>query len=224
MPELILGIDDAGRGPVIGPMILAGCLIKAEAEKELKRLGVRDSKQLSKTRRAFLETAIKEKAEAFFVVKTQASEIDGKNKDGINLNDLEAHMAAQIINEINKGSGKMKVVIDCPSTNRTSWTETVKTYIDNLSNLEISCEHKADVNHVAVSAASILAKEEREREMDILKGKYGPAIGSGYASDPKTKKFLKKNLKKLDDHGIFRKSWSTWKKAHSDSNQKKLFS
>lgn len=223
MPELILGIDDSGRGPVIGPMILAGCLITDETEKELKRLGVRDSKQLTRKRRAFLEAIIKEKAEAFFVVKAQAGEIDGKNHDGINLNDLEAHMSAQIINEINKGFAKMKVVIDCPSTNRTAWTETVKIHIDNLSNLEISCEHKADINHVAVSAASILAKEEREREMNILKGKYGEAIGSGYASDPKTKKFLKKNIKKLDDHGIFRKSWSTWKKAHSDSNQKKLF-
>ncbi len=222
MPQLILGIDDAGRGPVIGPMVLAGCLITDETEKELKRLGVKDSKQLTKKRRAFLEIIIKEKAEAFFVVKTQAEEIDGKNNDGINLNDLEAQMSAKIINEINKGFTKMKVVIDCPSTNRTAWTETVKTHIDNLSNLEISCEHKADVNHVAVSAASILAKEEREREMEMLKEKYGESIGSGYASDPKTKKFLKKNLKKLDDHGIFRKSWSTWKKAHSDSNQRKL--
>ena len=53
--KLILGIDDAGRGPVIGPMVLAGCLITEETEKELKRLGVKDSKQLTKKRRAFLE-------------------------------------------------------------------------------------------------------------------------------------------------------------------------
>lgn len=223
MTELILGIDDAGRGPVIGPMILAGCLITEETEKEFRRLGVRDSKQLTRKRRAFLEGIIKEKAEAFFVEKTQASDIDGKSDDGVNLNDLEAHMSARIINEINKGFGKMKVVIDCPSTNRTAWTETVRMHIDNLSNLEISCEHKADVNHVAVSAASILAKEEREREMALLKEKYGESIGSGYASDPKTKKFLAKNIKSLDNHGIFRKSWKTWKKAHSDSQQKKLF-
>ena len=96
MPQLILGIDDAGRGPVIGPMVLAGCLITDETEKELKRLGVKDSKQLTKKRRAFLEIIIKEKAEAFFVVKTQAEEIDGKNNDGINLNDLEAQMSASI--------------------------------------------------------------------------------------------------------------------------------
>jgi ribonuclease HII len=222
MPALILGIDDAGRGPVIGPMVLAGCLITEETEKEFRRLGVRDSKQLTKKRRAFLEGVIKEKAEAFAIQVMPASEIDGKNDSGINLNDVEAHMAAKIINEINKGFTKIKVVIDCPSTNRTNWREDVRTHIENLSNLEIACEHKADRNHIAVSAASILAKEEREREMDILREKYGESIGSGYSSDPKTTKFLETNIKKLENHGIFRKSWKTWKKANHDSSQKKL--
>ena len=225
--KIILGIDDAGRGPVIGPMILAGCLITTETERELKRLGVKDSKQLTKKRRAFLEAIIKEKAEAFSVQAKFPEEIDGKGSSGTNLNDLEAEMAAKIINEINtpeKNNGtKIKVVIDCPSTNRTRWRETVQTQIENLSNLEIFCEHKADVNHVAVSAASILAKEEREREMDILREKYGDHIGSGYSSDPRTAKFLQKNIKKLEHKGIFRKSWKTWKKASHDSGQRKLF-
>ena len=222
MSQLILGIDDAGRGPVIGPMVLAGCLITEETEKEFRKLGVKDSKQLTKKRRAFLEAVIKEKTEAFAIQIMPAPEIDGKNDSGVNLNDVEAHMAAKIINEINKGFTKIKVVIDCPSTNRTNWRENVRAHIENLSNLEIVCEHKADRNHVAVSAASILAKEEREREMDVLREKYGKEIGSGYSSDPKTTKFLETNIKKLEHHGIFRKSWKTWKKAHSDSNQKKL--
>ncbi|MDP3992257.1 MAG: ribonuclease HII [Candidatus Pacearchaeota archaeon] len=227
MSNLILGIDDAGRGPVIGPLILAGCLITEETGAEFRRLGVKDSKQLTKKRRAFLESTIKEKAAAFVVRVTHASEIDGKNHDGTNLNDLEAQMAAMIINEINKASnannGKIKVVIDCPSTNRTKWRETVLTKVENLFNLEILCEHKADINHIAVSAASILAKQEREREMDILREKYGESIGSGYSSDPITRKFLEKNIKKLEDKGIFRKTWKTWKRANHDSDQKKLF-
>ena len=222
MDNLILGIDDAGRDPVIGPMVLAGCLITEETEREFRKLGVKDSKQLTRKRREFLESFIKEKAIAFSVQVTPATELDGHNHDGINLNDLEAMMSARIINEINKGLGKVKVVIDCPSPNRMKWREGVLVKIDNLSNLEISCEHKADRNHIAVSAASILAKEERERQMDILREKYGREIGSGYSSDPITKKFLEKNIKKLDNHGIFRKTWKTWKKAHNDSGQKKL--
>lgn len=222
MTTLTLGIDDAGRGPVIGPMVLAGCLITEEIEKEFLRLGVRDSKQLTKRRREFLEKIIKEKSETFEVEVIDPSEIDGKGKSGINLNQVEAIMAAGIINKINKGYKKIRVVIDCPSPSRLKWRDLVKVKIDNLSNLDIACEHKADRNYVAVSAASILAKEERERQMETLKKKYGDNMGSGYASDQRTTKFLEKNIKKLENHGIFRKSWKTWKRASSRAEQKKL--
>ncbi|MEK6818938.1 MAG: ribonuclease HII, partial [Nanoarchaeota archaeon] len=155
MTQLILGIDDAGRGPVIGPMVLAGCLVDEETEKEFKKIGIKDSKQLTQKRREFLEKIIKEKAVAFKVESMSPNEIDSKNADGINLNELEAIMASKIINEINPGSKKIKVIIDCPSPNRIKWRDSVQTMIKNLSNLEIVCEHKADVNHASVSAASI---------------------------------------------------------------------
>ncbi len=219
---LILGIDDAGRGPVIGPMVLAGCLIDNKIEGELKKLGVKDSKQLTQKRREFLEEKIKELAETFEVVLAYPDEIDGKNHDGINLNSLEAIKMAEVVNKINKGFGKIKVVIDCPSVGIEKWRDFLKTKIDNLSNLEIVCEHKADVNHVAVSAASILAKCTREKEMVKLKEKYGNEIGSGYCSDPNTIKFLEKNIHTHENEGIFRKTWSTWKEVCSVAEQKKL--
>ncbi len=221
MSDLILGIDDAGRGPVIGPMVLAGCLIDKQTEKEFKSLGVKDSKQLTPRRREFLEKIIKEKAIAFEIEVMHASEIDEKLSSGVNLNDVEAIMAIKIINKINKGAKKIKVVLDCPSPNRTKWRGGVVMKIKNLSNLEVFCEHKADRDYVFVAAASILAKQKREREMDIIKQKYG-YVGSGYPSDSKTKSFLEKNVKKLDNKGLFRKSWSTWKKAALKSKQKKL--
>ena len=76
---LILGIDDAGRGPVVGPMVLAGCLIDDETERKFKRMGVKDSKQLTPKRREFLAEKIKEDAETFEVVLAKPDEIDGKN-------------------------------------------------------------------------------------------------------------------------------------------------
>ncbi len=221
METLLLGIDDSGRGPVIGPMILAGCFIDSEIEKEFRSLGVRDSKQLTPRRREFLAEEIRKKAKAFDVVIASPEEIDKSKDKGIKLNELEAIMAAKIINNINKGKGKIKIVLDCPSTSIKKWEDFLKMHIKNLSNLEIFCEHKADKNHVSVSAASILAKSEREKQMDKLKKKYGKEIGSGYTSDPKTRTFVAKNAKKHT--GLFRKSWSTWKKANSDSHQKKLF-
>jgi len=216
--ELILGIDDAGRGPVIGPMILAGCLIVKEVEKEFKTLGVNDSKKLTQKKREFLEEKIKIMAETFEIEIVNPEIIDAHvelNK----LNELEAIACASIINKINKGYGKIKVVIDCPSVNIEKWADFLKTKVENLSNLEISCEHKADANHIAVSAASILAKCVREKEMSKLKELYGNHLGSGYTSDPVTKKFLENHGDEYKDKGIIRKSWSTWK----NTGQKKLF-
>lgn len=220
---LRLGIDDAGRGPVIGPMILAGCLIDEKVIKEFKKLGVKDSKMLTAKRREFLAEIIKEKAEAFEVVLAYPSEIDGQNHIGIDLNKVEALKTAEIINKINKGYNKIKVLIDCPSVGIKKWEDYLKTHIHNLSNLEIVCEHKADKNYVAVAAASIIAKTHREIEMDKLKEKYGDQIGSGYCSDPTTCKFLAKYARKHEKDGIFRQTWKTWKKACANLNQRKLF-
>lgn len=219
---LTLGIDDAGRGPLIGPMVLAGCLIDEKTKEEFKKLGVKDSKQLTHKRRGMLAEKIKEKSETFEIQIIPPSLIDGDGVKRTKLNELEAEACAQIINKINKGFKKIRVLIDCPSVNLRKWTDTLKQKIENLSNLEISCEHKADRNHVSVSAASILAKEIREKEMSILKEKYGNGIGSGYSSDPMTRDFLHKNLKNFQNDGIFRQTWNTWKKAISASEQKKL--
>jgi len=85
---LELGIDDAGRGPVIGPMILAGCLINEEVGKEFRNSGVKDSKQLTQKRREHLAEIIKQKAETFEVVIVGTEEIDGNVSNG-KLNELE---------------------------------------------------------------------------------------------------------------------------------------
>jgi len=219
---LELGIDDAGRGPVIGPMVLAGCLIDEKIATKFRRWGVRDSKQLTPKRREFLAQKIKEEAETFKVVLADADEINTKQNSGTNLNMLEAEKTAKIINKINKGSNKIKVIVDCPSTSIIKWRDLLMTKVKDLSNLEIVCEHKADRNHVSVSAASILAKSTREKEMDKLKKEYGDEIGSGYTSDSTTTKFLTKNVTKHKDSGIFRKNWSTWKRAQAKEEQRKL--
>lgn len=222
MTELILGIDDAGRGPVIGPMILAGCLFTEEQIKKLKKLNVKDSKELTSKRREFLAGKIRETAEIFEISIAHPEDIDKKMMSGTNLNSIEAFQASEIINKINKGFSKIKVIIDCPSVNIEKWKDFLRTKIDNLSNLEIVCEHKADKNYVAVSAASILAKSEREKEMNVLREKYGEEIGSGYCHDPATCKFLEKYAKKHRNDGLFRQTWETWKNACANLEQQKL--
>ncbi len=221
MAHLVLGIDDAGRGPLIGPMILAGVLLEKDKEVFLKKNNVNDSKMLSHPTRIKLSQLIKESAIAFHITKTSPQEIDSSIKKGTNLNTLEAQKTAEIINALNTKKEKIQVIVDCPSTNISAWKKTLLEFIDSPENLQVSCEHKADVNHPSVSAASIMAKVTREEEVEKLKKKYGN-FGSGYPSDPLTKNFLKLQGNKFKNEGIFRKSWATWKKLYPEKEQTTL--
>jgi ribonuclease HII len=224
MVNLILGIDDAGRGPLIGPMILAGVLVSSEQEKFLKKQNVADSKLLAHPTRIALAKVIKEHCKEFKIVKSTATEIDDSINSGTNLNTLEAMKTAEIINSINQKDytkQNIKVIVDCPSTNTTAWKNKLMSFLKHPNNLSVYCEHKADVNHTSVSAASIIAKVAREDEVSKLKKqyeKYGN-LGSGYPSDPFTKEFLKAHGKELADSGIFRKTWSTWKSLYPDKKE-----
>lgn len=217
---LTIGIDDAGRGPLIGPMILAGVLLSGEQERKLKKENIKDSKQLSQNERVRLEKIIRAGVKNYEIVKVFPKEIDSHE----NLNTLEAEKSAEIINALNIGKVKeeeVKVIVDCPSTNIEAWQKTLLSYIKNSENLKVSCEHKADANYLSVGAASILAKVTRENEVKKIKEQYGK-VGSGYPSDPMTKEFLAKRGNELKDSGIFRKSWSTWKKMFPGNGQKSL--
>ncbi|MFH1425555.1 MAG: ribonuclease HII [archaeon] len=214
---LTLGIDDAGRGPLIGPMILGGVLWGGEIERKMKKENIKDSKMLSHPERIRLGKAIRTNALDYKIVKSYPEEIDACE----NLNTLEALKAAEIINLINVGKVRresVKVIVDCPSVNTAVWKETMEGFVKYKGNLRIACEHKADANYLVVGAASILAKVIREEEVAKIRKQFGE-IGSGYPSDPQTKKFLAEKGKELKDSGIFRKSWSTWKKMFPGSEQ-----
>ncbi len=209
----VLGIDEAGRGPLIGPMIIAGVLIEDGEEAALG--AVKDSKLLYHNKRKKLSQHIIEHF-TYKVIRVEPKEIDAAlESKTLNLNWLEAHKQAEIINEINPDVA----IIDCPSPSISKY----KAYLlDLLKNKKIKLiiEHKADVNYPVCSAASIVAKVVREEEMDKIKKKYGDT-GPGYVTHPKTIEFLKKNWSKYPD--LFRKSWSTYKNHVKSLNQKSLF-
>jgi ribonuclease HII len=222
---LILGIDDAGRGPLIGPMFLAGVLIDKKDYEILKKQGVNDSKQVLHPKRVLLSKLIKDSAVDFYIARSDPDQIDNAVNSGLNLNTLEAMKTAEIINKIliNKKE-KIQIVVDCPSTNISAWRNKVLEYVTVKVDFDLICEHKADANHVAVSAASILAKVAREDAVAEIKERlkqYGD-VGSGYPADPFTKEFLKKYGNELKDSGIFRKSWSTWKSLFPEAKQSTL--
>ncbi|MCK4650395.1 ribonuclease HII [Candidatus Pacearchaeota archaeon] len=218
---LLLGIDDAGRGPVLGPMILTGVLIKPEEEEIIQSWGAKDSKLLTPKKRREIGEKIGEKFKHHIEV-TQPKEID----ESPNLNYLEAIKTAKIINKLTKNlNEKVKVIVDCPSVNIQAWTNDVQQLIENPKIIQLSCEHKADLNHPVVSAASIIAKEKREDEIYKLKLQLKTDFGSGYPADPKTKKFIAKNFNNEKYKHIIRFSWNTIKRLIKEkrANQQKLF-
>jgi len=200
-------------------MFIVGAMFEEEKLKELSRIGVKDSKLLLHPKRIELAEKIKGLAKKIKVVKVEPSEIDlaVDGKDGLNLNWLEAVKQAEIINELRPD----RVVIDCPSPNIRAYTEFLMGYIKDeiRDNIELIVAHKADKNYVECSSASIIAKVERNKEIEELKEKYGE-IGPGYQSNETTQKFIKENWEKHPE--IFRKSWMTWKNHHKAKGQHKL--
>lgn len=234
--KLFIGIDDAGRGPVVGPMALAGVLANEEQIEKLKRLGVKDSKMLTPKKRGILFKKIEKIVFAYHIVKTSPSEIDEKISKRINLNKIEALETAKIIEELIKkvnlktnnqknNNPEIAVIVDCPSPNTKRWCAYLADHLDDESNkkIELRCEHKADTNYVVVGAASILAKVTRDKAIDEIKKEYNIECGSGYPSDPLCKKFLKtQEARELAKIGLIRKSWATWNNELKKRKQRKL--
>lgn len=222
-----IGIDDAGRGPVIGPMVLAGLLCDSKDEVGLRRIGVKDSKQVQREKREEIARKLKEKFSFHFEI-IEAKEIDSKTKAGINLNRMEAIAAARIVNVLMKNkneSEKVSVIIDCPSPNCENWKGIVLRYLEKeiKEKVIIKAEHKADVNHACCSAASIIAKTTRDSEIEKLKEELGCDFGSGYASDEKTLDYVRENLSMLKEKGLVRECWDTCRRIQEEKEQKKLF-
>lgn len=209
MKITILGIDEAGRGPVLGPLVMAGVLV--ENEEKLKKLGVKDSKLLLPHKREEFYPKIIKAAKDYKILIIPPEQIDTALKSSsLNLNWLEANTSAEIINELKP----KKAIIDCPSNN----IETFRKYLESklTTETELILEHKADENHPSVAAASILAKVTRDNEIKKIKDKIKIDFGSGYMTDERTVNFLKKYHSKYDN--LFRKTWESYKKVF----QKKL--
>jgi ribonuclease HII len=220
---LVAGIDEAGRGPCFGPMSLAITVFEKKQEPELKKIGVKDSKDLSAKKRDLLFDEINNCAVEKHIINVDALEInDLMAKE--NLNEIEAIKVADLINLL---ENKIDVVyIDSPDATKGKYEGRIRQYLDEEhKDINIVAENKADSKYVACGAASILAKVSRDRELEKIKEKFGD-IGSGYPADPKTKKYLLEYVKREKKLPPFsRIFWSTCTKAleEIETTQEKLF-
>lgn len=195
---LVCGVDDAGRGSVLGPLVIAGISIEQKNIKQLVKIGVKDSKQLSPQLREKLYEQILSLVEGYHVAKIPPKTID-KNVSKNLLNQLEANYMAKVIKKLQANSS----YVDSCDVN----PKRFGLYISNLAKTgKIISSHHADRKYPVVSAASIIAKVNRDREIEKLQKNHN--LGSGYPSDPKTMRFIKEWVSQNGDVPVFiRKSW-----------------
>ncbi len=200
----IIGIDEAGRGAVIGSLFVAG-VVNFEG---LDAIGVRDSKRLSPKRREEL-AAIIEGATDVQVIELTAREIDERRK-WQSMNAITVELFSHII-ELLKPD---RVYVDAADVKPERFASNIMKKCNRDDNIEIISEFKADINYPVVSAASIMAKVYRDRSIRALSAEIGVEIGSGYPSDPKTIQFLKRILNEQQNHipVYVRRSWKTIEK------------
>ena len=227
----VVGIDEAGKGPVIGSMFIAFAIINLNDglkelnsyQEMLKKIGVKDSKLFAPKKRAQVYSEIQDKMDIRYAQLTPAL-IDTNNSRGGKLNELEIDAIVKVLEDIRPDL----IMIDALTARPDKFGE------DILKRLSFECkiisENKADSKYELVGAASIIAKELREKELkeinsNVVKilSQSNPSlselqslVGSGYPSDPKTCAFLKEYYNNEEFDFIFRKSWQTYKNVERE--------
>jgi len=206
---LVCGIDDAGRGAVIGPLVIAGVLIEEENVHKLVEIGVKDSKTLTPKRRERLTEEILKIVKDHYVVKLAPSEIDRVVEAGKKLhklNRLEAQAMAEVVRRLKPDI----VYVDASDVSAERFGRHILEEVP--FKVKIVSKHKADRIYPVVSAASILAKVERDRAIAEIRRRYGD-FGSGYITDVKTVRFLERWIRTHGSYPDFvRKSWKPAKR------------
>jgi len=216
--QYIIGIDEAGRGPVIGPMVICAYAIEKEKELELKKIGVKDSKRLSGRKREELYVKLKKLASDIQVKQVSPAEIDELRKSH-SLNVIEQQIMLNLAKKISVKP--IEIYIDAADVKEKRYGSVFEA---EFPQTKIISQHKADELYPVVSAASIIAKVQRDREIKKISKETGIDFGSGYPSDPKTIKFLRDLFRKQNKFPPYvRESWDTARRIKKEfSSSKKL--
>ena len=210
---MICGVDEAGRGPVMGPMVVAGLMI--ENESQLDGLNVRDSKKCTPKRREKLAQELHKIAEKEVII-VPASDIDTMRK-GLTMNQIETKLFASVIEKLRPNVA----YVDSVDVNEDRFGKDIKNEL--TSKVKIISKHGADEIYPIVSAASIIAKTTRDAEIRKIAKEIGENIGSGYPSDAVTIRFLERWI---DEHGKppphTRLSWKTAQRLLDRIKTKKI--
>ena len=170
---MIAGIDEAGKGPVIGPMCIGGVKIEESKAHILRVLGVADSKKLTPKKREQLAAQIKKHADGFFVLEVSPSQIDELRKI-MTMNEIMVVCFSKVVEQLKPDL----VYVDAADVKADRFADNLrrqyaKTSPDHAKKIEIVSMHQADAIYPTVSAASILAKVRRDEMIEELKKEWG---------------------------------------------------
>jgi ribonuclease HII len=208
-----IGVDEAGKGPVLGPMVAAA----VRADPDDLPADVADSKELGESTRESIATDLREsRAVAVGVGVISTDEIDDPETD---MNGLTVTAQVRALSEV--ASDGDRAIVDAGDVSESRFARRVRegvadggTETDGDSEsgvaIDVTAEHGADESNRLVGAASVVAKVERDRRIAAIAEEYDSDIGSGYPSDPTTRAFL---ADFVDQHGDIpacaRRSWAT---------------
>lgn len=207
--ELVCGFDEAGRGPVIGPMVLACVTLDDAGRRKLTELNVRDSKKISPARRLMLEPLIKEHAVEWATVEVKPSDIDSLRKR-YSLNVIEANVIGGAITKLRTRPDR--IIIDSADTVPEKFKRKIIKRVREINPdyvmPKVVAEHRADDNYIEVGAASVIAKVARDWAIEELKKIHGD-FGSGYPADERTKEYINELSRNGEFPHFVRRSWNT---------------
>lgn len=183
---MICGVDEAGRGPVMGPLVV--CAVYVEDESPLAEIGVKDSKKLTPKTRERMYDRIMEVVDDHHLEIASASDIDALMATE-SLNAIELGMFAKAVSKRPVSA----IYADCPDVNESRFSTQLSSMVNGET---VVGKHKADDTYPVVSAASIVAKVTRDRMIEEIADRFGVDIGSGYPSDRKTMDFIESWVRK----------------------------
>ena len=222
MTRQVIGVDEAGRGPVIGPLVVCALCVKESDCITLQDIGAKDSKRLSAKNREEIAVKIRKQAKlrgwGIGIVICEPSRIDS-NSLYSDLNRLEVELFAEAIEAASENSGDGILMVDSCDVDESRFSRRIAARLGpGWTNWEIDSRHAMDSIDPVAGAASIIAKVSRDSEISRIEQEVGFAIGSGYPSDGVTREAVRKLISGNLPHKDLRWSWSTvsdlWKEVH----------
>ena len=216
------GIDEAGRGPALGPLVVCSLCVPSEDLEFIKATGAMDSKALSSSKRESVYTDIIREVEnrgwGVGLAVCEPSRID-YNSINSDLNSLEVKLFSEAL-ELSadpENSGHLKV--DACDVDEDRFGKRVSIELgEGWKQWDIESRHGMDSLDIVTSAASIIAKIERDSRIGELSRDLGLDVGSGYPSDPKTRLAVRELVSGELPHDCLRWSWKTvaesWYEGH----------